>query len=158
MPYRRLIIDGYSLMHRIPGLAGRAGSNLAGARQRLIQFVERTAHSIAETTTIVFDGQQSGGASPVESTSIEVIFAPADRTADTIIEQMVHDEADREQVLVVASDRLELENVSAAGALAMSCDQYLDLCRQHEQDLARKTRTLRSNRRGSSLGDFFPDS
>jgi predicted RNA-binding protein with PIN domain len=156
MRYRRVIIDGYSLMHRMPDLAPRAGSSLAAARQQLVQHVERLAPFFGDATTVVFDGQQSGGASPMESTVIEVIFSPANQTADTVIERLVHSDPNPAQILVVASDRSELDTISAAGADGMSCDHYLEHCRIHEREFQRTARPYKTPKRGPSLGDFFP--
>jgi hypothetical protein len=157
MRHRRLIIDGYSLMHNMPEIAARMDSNLAAARQRLVHFVERVAPGLCDNATIVFDGRGEGIRSAMESTSVEVIFSRPDQTADTAIERLVHDDPKPKEVLVVASDRSELETVSAAGADGMSCEQFLDHCRIQEQELVRAMKKQKSPRRGASLGDFFPD-
>jgi predicted RNA-binding protein with PIN domain len=156
MPHRRIIVDGYSLMHRIPDLADRADTNLAAARQHVIRFIERIAPSMCDSATIVFDGRGEGGRSPLETSTVEVLFSPPDQTADTVIERIVHEDPRPTELLVVASDRSELDTVSAAGADAMSCDQFLDVCRIHEQDLVREAKKYKPSRRGTSLGDFFP--
>jgi uncharacterized protein len=150
-----LIIDGYSLLHRDPELNPLLRSNLAVARQLLIRKVERVAADLADHTTIVFDGKGGAQLPDVGDTVLEILFAPLHRTADTVIEQLVHADAEPARVLVVTSDRLERQTVEAAGADSMSCGDFLDRIRARTESLARP-RTKRPDK-GSSLGDFFPE-
>jgi predicted RNA-binding protein with PIN domain len=155
MDTRWIIIDGYSLMHRDPEFAERKG-NLASARQRLVRKIEEVAGSLAERITIVFDGTGKGSGEGYEAPAIEVVFSPGDKTADTVIERMVHDAAVPEEVLVVTSDLLERQTVAAARAQSMSCGDFLDLMSRHTRHAKRQARPSQGKAPGATLGDYFP--
>ncbi len=156
MRYRKIIIDGYSLLHRDPALAPLLKGNLMTARQRLIQSVERVVGSLGDHTTIVFDGRGGTQDRALDSTLVEILFSPPNKTADTVIERLVHADALPEQILVVTSDRGERETVTAAGAEVMSCAQFIDLSRRQESDTRQTTKKTQQSRPRPTLGDFFP--
>ena len=151
-----LIIDGYNLIHRcgVPTLR-EVGMplDLAGKRRRLIQLLEKTVGILAERITVVFDGRSGGdghssgdghsgdGPDEQESSVVEVLFSPRDKTADTVIEQLVFQAGPAGRVVVVTSDRLERETTEAAGAETMACSVFLD---QLNETLSRIEQELRS--------------
>ena len=157
MEARWLIVDGYSLLYRDRELAARPRPLLSSARRQIVRRVEEVAGSLAERITIVFDG--AGSRAEEEASTlppVEVVFSPRDRTADTVIERLVHEHPRPAEILVVTSDRMERETVGAAGAQTISCGDFLDECE-------RLRRAPRGGRRGKpdggrpTLGDFFHD-
>lgn len=156
MQARWIIIDGYSLLHR-RGKPGARPGNLQTARQHLIRKLEDVAGALAERITVVFDGTGKGGREGYEASSIDVVFSPADKTADTIIERIVHEAGDPAGILIVTSDRLERETTSASGADTMSCGDFLDLCERTRNEFSRQAGGRRGKHSGSKLGDFFPE-
>jgi len=159
-----LIIDGYNLIYRSGDhwsgnyLSGAATPrevgvphDLAAKRRRLIQLMDKTVGILAERITVVFDGRSGGdghsgeGPNEQESSVVEVLFSPRDKTADTVIEQLVFQAgpagkpATAGRVVVVTSDRLERETTEAAGAETMACSVFLDQLKEAldriEQDL-----------------------
>lgn len=170
-----LIIDGYNLIHRIGN--HRSGNylsgvptlrevgmphDLAGKRRRLIQLLEKTVGILADRITVVFDGRSGGGPAAggpdeQESPVVEVLFSPGNKTADTVIEQLVFQAglagspATAGRVVVVTSDRLERETTEAAGAETMACSVFLD---QLNETLARIEQELRS--RGTAQHSATP--
>ncbi|MCG2658662.1 MAG: NYN domain-containing protein [Kiritimatiellae bacterium] len=154
-----LIIDGYNLIHRTGDQSGRLPRDLAGKRRRLIQLLEKTVGILAERITVVFDGRSGGdghsgdGPDEQESSVVEVLFSPRDKTADTVIEQLVFQaglvgkpacnavRSTAGRIVVVTSDRLERETTEGAGAETMACSVFLD---QLNETLARIERELRS--------------
>ena len=155
MRYRRIIIDGYSLIHRDAKLKALLNQSLLLARQQLIQKVERVAALLGERTTIVFDGKQTGSSDEMNASSLEILFSSADKTADTVVERLVYADANPEAVLVVTSDRRERETVMAAGAQTMSCGEFLEVCERNTKTILQKTK---KNVAGPKLGDYFPPS
>jgi uncharacterized protein len=151
-----IIVDGYSLLHRT-GKPGVRPGNLQTARQHLVRKLEEVAGALAERITVVFDGAGRGGREGHEASSIEVVFSPSDKTADTVIERMVHESGEAAGILVVTSDRMERETTAAAGADTMSCGDFLELCERTRSALSRQASTPRSGSSRSKLGDFFPD-
>ena len=156
MQARWIIIDGYSLLHR-RGTPGTRPGNLMTARQHLIRKLEEVAGTLAEHITVVFDGSGRGGDEGDGVSAIEIVFSPSDKTADTVIERLVHEAADPTGILVVTSDRLERETTAAAGADTMSCGDFLDLCERTRSELSRQTDARHVKHSGSKLGDFFPN-
>ena len=150
-----LIIDGYNLIHRTGNYRSGAPAfravgvarDLAGKRRRLIQLLEKTVGILAERITVVFDGRSGGdghsdgGPDEQESSVVEVLFSPRDKTADTVIEQLVFKAGPVGKVMVVTSDRLERETTEAVGAETMACSVFLD---QLNETLIRIEQELRS--------------
>jgi predicted RNA-binding protein with PIN domain len=144
-----LIIDGYNLIYRIGDYRSGASflrwvgapRDLAGKRRGLVQLLEKTVGILAERITVVFDGRSGGGPDEQESTVVEVLFSPRDKTADTVIEQLVFQAGPAGGVMVVTSDRLERETTEAAGAETKAGSVFLD---QLNETLGRIEQSLRA--------------
>lgn len=157
-PIAHLIIDGNSLLYSDPDLASVLQSDRRQARQKLIAKVARFYSGIADRTTLVFDGRGSRTAEQDRMiTAIQVIYSGGAQTADSVIERMVHDETNPGQVLVVTSDRAELDTVSAAGAQTVSCRTFLDQISNRERQASQTGKNRQRAFRGSHLGEFFPE-
>jgi predicted RNA-binding protein with PIN domain len=156
MRARWIIIDGYSLLHRME--FPRLTEHRATHRARLIQMLDKTAPAMADRVTVVFDGRGLAPEAPPESSVVEVVYSPAHQTADTVIEQLVCSAPATGDVLVVSSDRAERRTVEAAGALTMSCGDFLDECQRAAGRLDQMLRRRGSEACGPTLGDFFPKS
>lgn len=150
-----LIIDGYSLIHRDPDLQFLLPAKMTEARTRLIRKLETGAGIQADRVTVVFDGQ-SGGLSHEQGTLVtEVFFTPKNATADTVIEQWCAAHASQSNILVVTSDRMERETVTAAGARCMSCAAFLDQLSGQRRTISHSIRRKRPE--SFTLGEIFPD-
>jgi len=166
-----LIIDGYNLIHRTgaPSLRGvGVPHDLAGNRRHLIQLLEKTVGLLAERITVVFDGR-SGGAGhssgdghssdmpdEQESPVVEVLFSPRDKTADTVIEQLVFQAGPSGGIVVVTSDRLERETAEGAGAETMACSVFLDQLKETLERIEQELRSRGTDQHSTtSLGNPF---
>ncbi|HMP96856.1 MAG TPA: NYN domain-containing protein [Kiritimatiellia bacterium] len=156
MAYQRLLIDGYSLIHRDPETKKIVAHNLRRARETLIEKISRTATALAEHVTIVFDGQQGSGSPPGGIQAVEILYSAAGQTADTVIERLVQEAGTPATWLVVTNDRRERETVLAAGVQTMSCAVFIEelerMRRQQHQSMTRQAK----RQPGPTLGDFFP--
>jgi len=152
MDFDHLIIDGYNLLHQDDALEGRR-DDLQTARQRLVRSVEDIAPEMAPRITVVFDGRESGRDDSLTAPHLEVLFSPANRTADAVIERMVSTAKNPERICVVTSDRIEEQIVSAAGATVVSCQIFLSRCAA-----AAPPGRFQPRANPSTLGDFFPKS
>ncbi len=151
-----LLIDGYSLLHRIEG-RGTARRRLNGlARDHLVRDLEELGGGLADRITVVFDGTGKGTETEAGRSAVEVVFSPGHQTADTVIERLVNDAPDPGGILVVTSDRAERETVGAAGANSMGCGDFLSLCEQQRHALASTAGVMRRKTPKSTLGDSFP--
>ena len=155
MSYSHLIIDGYNLLHQDEALNGHR-QDLQTARQRLVRRVERVAPELAPRITVVFDGRERGRDVAFDAPHLEVLFSPANRTADAVIERMVAEATHPERILVVTSDHVEEQIVSAAGAEVMSCLTFVSQCEAAENAPVSFHR-VGPRGSGSTLGDFFPE-
>ena len=155
MNFDHLIIDGYNLLHQDEALEGRR-DDLQTARQRLVRRIERAAPEMAPRISVVFDGREGGRDASFDAPHLEVLFSPANRTADAVIERMVAAAKKPERILVVTSDRIEEQVVSAAGAMVLSCLEFTRRCDVSEGSPV-SHRSLKPREKGSTLGDFFPE-
>lgn len=155
MDFDQLIIDGYNLLHQDVAFEGRR-NELQTARQRLVRRIEAAALELAPRVTVVFDGREGGRDLSLDSPQFEVLFSPANRTADAVIERMVAMAKNPERICVVTSDHVEEQIVSSAGASVMSCMAFISRCNAATSTPVPR-RQQASGRSGSLLGDFFPE-
>ncbi len=154
MQFDWLIIDGYNLLHKVPELARMLGSDIQGARHRLVRFTEGTALAMAQQTTIVFDGREAGCEPSLTSKHFEVFFSPGNLSADSIIERLVCKFPTPGKILVVTSDHAEHDTVSSAGAHTMSSEEFMVRCeRESKKRIEKRTPPGQEPR----LGDLFPE-
>ena len=152
----RLIIDGYSLLYRDPALEKLRQGDFRKAREHLIRRIDRLSSALAPLVELVFDGRDKGSREQVSTTALHLVYSPAPRTADSLIEEMVAKSADPISIMVVTSDRLEIDVVTAAGAEAMSCVAFLERLDELERTVSRTLKAPASKR--FTLGDSFPSS
>lgn len=126
------------------------------ARETAVRMVDRAATAANALATVVFDGRDGATCPALSTPHVAVVFSPSDKTADTVIEQLVHADPDPAQITVITSDRAERETVIAAGAQAMSCASFIELCERLEQDIGRAFRKPAPPGFRPRLGDHFP--
>jgi uncharacterized protein len=156
MAFQRLIIDGYSLIHRDPETKKIVAGNLRRAREVLIEKVSRTATAMADHVVIVFDGQQQSGSVPGGIQAIELVYSSSGQTADTVIERLVQQATNPGSWLVVTNDRRERETVMATGVQTMSCAVFLEECARMQKHQTQSMRRQSLKQPGPRLGDYFP--
>ena len=157
MNVTHLIVDGYCLMHRDPALRSHLTGDLMLARQHLVRKVASCCDAWASQITVVFDGQSAGSDPVLSQAGIEVVYSAGHETADTVIERMTTASGDPDGVLVITSDRAEIDVVTGAGGHVMSCVEFLDRCEKESR--SRRPTPYRNGPRGgrATLGDFFPE-
>jgi uncharacterized protein len=123
----RILVDGYSLLHRWPGLAAGRARHSAAARDELLRVLTRYGDAVVTPITVIFDGGGARGDAPkAESTpGLEVLFSRAGQTADDIIERVVHLLQPHGEVLVVTDDHAERATVLSLGGMTSSCDRFM---------------------------------
>lgn len=145
MAFVRVLIDGYSLLHRWPELAPGQPRHSARARDELIHILTRYHDATGELITIFFDGTSArSGARPDEPRAVEVLFSRTGRTADQMIERAAHRFQAYGEVLVVTDDRAERDTVTGLGGMTSSCANFI---RMIEDALAKLQDELRSHNR-----------
>jgi len=150
-----VIVDGNNLLHKIAGLRA-SRRDFDSARWAVARALDQLTGEIDARITVVFDGTIGGHDEAFRSSRFEVVFSPANVTADTVIERMVTSSAKPEDILVITSDRCEQRMVAAAGAGTMSCEIFLQLVGERRDAMQRRAARTSKATPGATLGDFFP--
>lgn len=154
---RHLFVDGYNILHAWRWLGGRAEPELEVARARLIETVRAVRDGERIEVTLVFDGRGSATVRDVAASEpgFAVVFAPAGRTADAVIEMLVASAPNPQACLVATADSAERETVQAAGATCLAPDELLawsERCRARIAQAALR----RSGRENQAWGNRLP--
>jgi predicted RNA-binding protein with PIN domain len=125
-----VLIDGYNLLHAA-GLAKPryAPGDLQRRRARLLQkLAELVDPTVLARTTVVFDARRDPPTeAPVGSErGFAVLFAPKQKEADDLIEELLAKHSSPKQVLVVSSDHRLHKAARRRGATAIDSEVFLD--------------------------------
>lgn len=123
----RILVDGYSLLHRWPELAPGKSRHSEAARDALIRELTRYQDAVGTPVTIFFDGAGRRGPARAHDTphTVEVLFSRNGKTADALIERAAHRFAAWGEVLAVTNDTAERDTVVAVGGFASSCEDFI---------------------------------
>jgi len=123
----RILVDGYSLLHRWPELAPGRARHSAEAREALIWRLTEYQDAIHTPITIFFDGNSTGRGKREagDGAAVEVLYSRAGQTADQMIERAAHRFASYGEVLAVTDDVAERETVLSLQGLASSCLNFI---------------------------------
>lgn len=152
----RILIDGYSLLHRWPELAPGMPRHCAAARDALISRLREYRDATHTPITVFFDGQGAPAGTPgtVSSPDLEVLFSRSGRTADDLIERAAYRLRPYGDVLVVTDDFAERDTVAAFGGLVSSCRLFIEqvgsVLNESSDDLRRYNRRERERFRTGS--------
>jgi predicted RNA-binding protein with PIN domain len=146
MAFARVLIDGYSLLHRWPELAPGQPRHSARTREELIHVLTRYHDATGELITVFFDGagEDPDAAPDGPGAAVEVLFSRSGRTADQMIERAAHRFQAYGEVLVVTDDRAEGDVVAGMGAMTSSCENFIRIV---ENELIKFQDELRSYNR-----------
>lgn len=123
-----LIVDGYNVIRNNERYAGlgidyEGGAGWNKAREALINDAAQLAQESYERCTVVFDGAGNPASTgvPTRAAGIDVVFSPAGKSADTVIERLAHDAREEGfEVMVVSSDLTIQSTVFGGGVTRMS--------------------------------------
>jgi len=113
---RYLLVDGHSVIFHLPYLCHLHRNNPRKAREELRHSLEHLHDSSHWRVTLVYDGAGSKPDASREPRSMAIIYSAQGQTADSIIEQIVASQVDRDAILVVTADEAERQTVEALGA------------------------------------------
>ena len=138
MPF---LIDGHNLIGRLPDLHLDDPDDEAKLVARLRTFCARTGKRV----TVVFDYGLPGGYSrELSGGGVEVVFAPAGRTADGILGERVRLARDARGLTVVTSDNQVIAVARARQARIMRSEEFA--AQLSRPRVVEKTRTERDVR------------
>lgn len=128
---RRLIVDGYNVIHAWPELKlALRRHGLEQARRRLVSRLGEYRAGTGAEVIVVFDSHnRPRGTGDIEVIDgVELRYGSSDESADHVIERLMH-EATRRQLagesVVATNDRLQRAMVSAMGVATMSAEALL---------------------------------
>jgi len=123
-PARFLIVDGHSVIHAwddLRKLHARAATRYL-AREELLKRMRLLQDMTEQRVVVVFDGTGSQLTEEREDGGIQVFYASAGQTADSVIERLAARYAKQFQLRVCTADRMIWETVRAFEAHWMSPD------------------------------------
>lgn len=119
-----LIVDGNNFLHAVRGRwEGMRALDFEACRRVLVRRLDESADRLAGRVTVVYDGHPGG--SVYDGARVDVRFAGAELTADTVIERLVRQYAAK-AIGVVSDDRNLGNGVRAGGATLLSCGVFAD--------------------------------
>lgn len=123
----RILVDGYSLLHKWPELAPGKRRHTEAARDALIETLTHYRDAIGTPITVVFDGAGAPKDAPKAHSTreFEVLFSRKRNTADDLIERATQRLVEYGEVLVVTDDYAERDTVAFLGALTSSCAGFI---------------------------------
>jgi len=126
---KRLIVDGYNVLHAHPAYAALAARDLDSARARLVADLAGLAQG-GPRVVVVFDGggNPASDGTPHHLGALTVIFSRSGETADTLIESLAARSRDRgEDAVVITSDAATRQAVVGGGISVLSSANFLDV-------------------------------
>ena len=143
----RILVDGYSLLHRWTALAPGKPRHSAAAREELIHVLTRYHDACGTPITIVFDGSgPARGADEAPSTpDVEILYSRGGQTADQLIERAAVRLQAYGEALAVTDDIAERDTVINLGGMASSCENFILTVQSALEDLERDVKNY--NRR-----------
>lgn len=118
-----ILIDGYNVIRRTPGLAAAERVSLAAGRDALVAHVKAAYRNSPHHVVIVFDGD--GDRERTEPIARmprgKIIFAPRGQTADMTITLLARERRDDSLTVVIVSDDMQVRGeVSQHGGRSAS--------------------------------------
>lgn len=121
------VLDGYNVIHAVPGLERKLGSSLRAARDALVALCLeiRRSRGDVEKTVIVFDGDSAFKDLPQENfPGVEIVFTESSEDADDRILDVLRDYPARQRVCVVSNDNYVLNSARAFGTAIMNAAKF----------------------------------
>ncbi len=139
---RYLIVDGHSILHAWPELAvlNRQPAKRQMAKERLLRRLRHYQDMSGERVVVVFDGTTSRITEEREPEGLQVFYADAGTTADTIIERLVARYAKRYDIRAATGDGMIRETVDAFGGSWLSAEMLLVVVEQAEGEMRKRMR------------------
>ncbi len=133
----RILVDGYSLLHKWPELAAGAPRHSETAREALVEMLTQYQDACGTPVTIFFDGTGARRSKPKnhDGGAVEILFSSSGQTADDLIERAAHRFQAYGEVLVVTDDFAERDTVGGLGGSVASCANFIRMIGQALGDL-----------------------
>ena len=147
---RYLIVDAYNIICATPHLRQLMATDLDSSRDLLAETI-RSIHDVEGIrTAIVLDSKKSGlsVSHPFGAETFEFIYAPADVSADGVIERIVARLPSGWEATVVSNDRMIRESIRTNGGVALRPEELFEWAegcdRRLRADTLRRQKTTRN--------------
>jgi uncharacterized protein len=150
-----VLIDGYNVIRRTPGLAAAERLSLDAGRQALIRLVVQHYRHSAHTAVVVFDGAGAHETrEPLPRCRGRVVYTRAGESADAVIQRLAAEEASSGHGVRVFTDDMGLRaGVEAGGGNSMNVADLTSTAYAPDKYRARQARHQAYVRRQLEAGD-----
>lgn len=126
-----ILVDGYNVIFKWESL-NKFRSNMGLARSKLINVLVNYQGYIEEDVIVVFDSSLENKVScdQMFNSNFKVIYAPMNKSADLVIEQMVYSNINKDKITVVTGDTMERMTVVQMGAMVISPERFEKVVRE----------------------------
>ena len=124
-----VIIDGYNLLHKIPGLRNLMKENPDSAQMSLLESVRRCMNH-GERLVMVLDGYSN-------FRSNDIIYS-GNVTADEVIRSFIEDHYAKDSITVVSSDSYITGLAKVCGCEVIKSEDFVKLNKLSDLSLPRK--------------------
>ncbi len=121
---KKIIIDGYNLIHSIPKLKNTLNNDLESARDDLIDMLFRYKNKKKVDITVVFDGRAGSIENEDTNKGIIVHFSQAPEKADQVIKRLIDKYEKERGVMIVSSDRELFDYAKVCGLKRIRSENF----------------------------------
>ena len=148
-----LIVDGYNIIFAWDGLREQAQTDLAGARERLLDLLSNYCGYHPCELVVVFDSYRvkGGAGSRTKERNLRVVYTQEGQSADQYIEALADRIGKNYAVRVATSDALIQLSALRSGILRMSASELLCEVGRVNEKIAEVIRGLHEESRRASI-------
>ena len=148
-----LIVDGYNIIFACDGLREQAQTDLAGARDRLLDLLSNYCGYHPCELVVVFDSYRvkGGAGSRTKERNLRVVYTQEGQSADQYIEALADRIGKNYAVRVATSDALIQLSALRSGILRMSASELLCEVERVNEKIAEVIRGLHEESRRASI-------
>lgn len=148
-----LIVDGYNIIFAWDGLREQARTDLAGARERLLDLLSNYCGYHPCELVVVFDSYRvkGGTGSRTKERNLRIVYTQEGESADQYIEALVDKIGKNYAVRVATSDGLIQLSALRSGVLRMSATELLSQVAQVNEKIAEVIRNLHEESRRAAI-------
>ena len=153
-----LLVDGYNIIFSWDELNEMSKTNIAAARQKLMDVLCNYQGFKKCTLILVFDAYKVEGfqGEVQKYHNIHVVYTKEAETADQYIEKTVHQIAKKYKVTVATSDATEQVIIWGAGAMRMSAQGLLQEVQETNKEIRRLLEEVKKPGKESMLKGLEP--
>lgn len=154
-----LLVDGYNIIFSWDELNEMSKTNIAAARQKLMDVLCNYQGFKKCTLILVFDAYKVEGfqGEVQKYHNIHVVYTKEAETADQYIEKTVHQIAKKYKVTVATSDATEQVIIWGAGAMRMSAQGLLQEVQETNREIRRLLDEVKKPGKESMLKGLSPE-